>query len=180
MKSNQFFSGIALVGLAASVTAGSMYVSVSASSQQETPVGAEGVAPEAGDPTSAQAVVEQVAKSINQPLAPEEVIHSRSHDVVLDSSGAFSGKLSSLTAGAESTVASGITVKVVQEGSETGKATTDEHGNFEIGGLKPGVAALLAYGDNSFLLYGVNLVASDRCGFCRSFRSRSWNCQTVD
>ena len=161
MKSNQFFSGIALVGLAASVTAGSMYVSVSASSQQETPVGAAGVAPEAGDATSAQAVVEEVAKSMNQPLAPEEVIHSRSHDVVLDASGAFSGKLSSLTSGAESTVASGITVKVVQEGSETGKATTDEEGNFEISGLKPGVAALLAYSDNSFLLYGVNLVASD-------------------
>jgi hypothetical protein len=161
MKSNQFFSGIALVGLAASVTAGSMYVSVSASSQQETPVGAEGVAPQAGDPISAEAVVEEVAKSINQPLAPEEVIHSRSHDVLLDASGAFSGKLSAITSGAESNVASGITVKVVQEGAEAGRATTDEDGNFEISGLKPGVAALLAYGDNSFLLYGINLVASD-------------------
>ena len=124
MKSNQFFSGIALVGLAASVTAGSMYVSLSASSQQETPVGAEGVAPEAGDLTTAEAVVEDVAKSINQPLAPEQVIHSRSHDVVLDASGAFSGKLSAVTSGAESTVASGVTVKVIQEGSETGKATS--------------------------------------------------------
>jgi hypothetical protein len=161
MKSNQFFSGIALVGLAASVTAGSMYVSVSASSQQEAPVGAAGVAPEAGDAASAQAVVEQVAKSINQPLAPEEVIHSRSHDVVLDASGGFSGKLSAVTSGAESTVASGLTVKVVQEGSEAGIATTDEQGNFQINGLKPGVAALLAYGDDSFLLYGINLVASD-------------------
>jgi hypothetical protein len=161
MKSNQFFSGIALVGLAASVTAGSMYVSVSASSQQETPVGAEGVAPQAGDPISAQAVVEEVAKSINQPLAPEEVIHSRSHDVLLDASGAFSGKLSAITSGAESNVASGITVKVVQEGAEAGRATTDEQGNFQISGLKPGVVALLAYGDNSFLLYGINLVASD-------------------
>jgi hypothetical protein len=106
-------------------------------------------------------VVEEVAKSINQPLAPEEVIHSRSHDVLLDASGAFSGKLSAITSGAESNVASGITVKVVQEGAEAGRATTDEDGNFEISGLKPGVAALLAYGDNSFLLYGINLVASD-------------------
>lgn len=161
MKSNQFFSGIALVGLAASVTAGSMYVSVSASSQQETPVGAEGVAPDAGGLTSAQAVVEEVAKSINQPLAPEELIHTRSHDVVLDASGAFSGKLSAIKSGTESTVASGVTVKVVQEGSEAGRATTDEQGNFQISGLKPGVAALLAYGDDSFLLYGINLVASD-------------------
>lgn len=161
MKSNQFFSGIALVGLAASVTAGSMYVSLSASSQQETPVGGDVVASEAGDATAAKAVVEKVAKSINQPLAPEEVIHSRSHDVVLDASGAFSGKLSAINSNAESTVAPGTTVKVIQEGAETGKATTDDQGNFQISGLKPGVAALLAYSDNSFMLYGINLVESD-------------------
>jgi hypothetical protein len=161
MKSNQFFSGIALVGLAASVTAGSMYVSLSASSQQETPVGAEDVVPNVENPTTAETVVEDVAKSISQPLAPDQVIHSSSHDVVLDASGAFSGKLSTITSGTESTVASGITVKVVQGGSEVGKAITDEQGNFKISGLKPGVAALLAYGDDSFLLYGINLVPSD-------------------
>ena len=161
MKSNQFFSGIALVGLAASVTAGSMYVSLSASSQQETPVGGGDVVPEAEKPTTAETVVEAVAKSINQPLAPEQVIHSRSHDVVLDASGAFSGKLSAFTSGSESDAASGITVKVIQDGSETGKATTDEQGNFQISGLKPGVAALLAYGDNSFMLSGINLVEAD-------------------
>jgi len=93
MKSNQFFSGIALVGLAASVTAGSMYVSLSASSQQETPVGAEDVVPNVENPTTSETVVEAVAKSINQPLAPEQVIHSRSHDVVLDASGAFFGEI---------------------------------------------------------------------------------------
>jgi hypothetical protein len=161
MKSNQFFSGIALVGLAASVTAGSMYVSLSASSQQETPVGAEDVLPNVKNPTNAETVVEDVARSINQPLAPDQVIHSRSHDVVLDASGAFSGKLSTISSGSESAMASGITVKVIQDGAETGKATTDEQGNFLINGLKPGVAALLAYGDNSFLLYGINLVPSD-------------------
>ena len=161
MKSNQFFSGVALVGLAASVTAGSMYVSLSASSQQETPVGAEDVVPNVENPTTAETAVEDVAKSISQPLAPDQVIHSSSHDVVLDASGAFSGKLSTITSGTESTVASGITVKVVQGGSEVGKAITDEQGNFKISGLKPGVAALLAYGDDSFLLYGINLVPSD-------------------
>ena len=159
MKSNQFFSGIALVGLAASVTAGSMYVSLSASSHQETPVGGGDIVPKAENPTTAETVVEDVAKSIKQPLAPEQVIHSRSHDVVLDASGAFSGKLSALTSGTKA--ASGITVKVIQEGSETGKATTDEKGNFLISGLRPGVAGLLAYSDSSFMLYGINLVESD-------------------
>ena len=160
MKSNQFFSGIALVGLAASVTAGSMYVSLSASSQQETPVGAEDVLPNVKNPTPAE-TVEDVVESINQPLAPDQVIHSSSHDVVLDALGAFSGRLSTITSGTESTLASGITVKVVQGGSEVGKTSTDEQGNFKISGLKPGVAALLAYGDDSFLLYGINLVPSD-------------------
>ena len=89
------------------------------------------------------------------------MIHSRSHDVVLDASGAFSGKLSAFTSGSESGAASGITVKVIQDGAETGKATTDEKGNFQIIGLKPGVAALLAYGDNSFMLSGINLVEAD-------------------
>ena len=161
MKSNQFFSGIALVGLAASVTAGSMYVSLSAASQQEPPADLEGAVPGADNPTNAQAVVENVAKSINQPLAPDQIIHSRSHDVVLDASGAFSGKLSAFNSGSETIAATGITVKVVQDGVETGKAVTDEKGDFLIGGLKPGVAALLAYGENGFLLFGVNLVATD-------------------
>lgn len=160
MKSNQFFSGIALVGLAASVTAGSMYVSLSASSQQETPVDA-GVAPGVENQTTAEAVVEDVAKTINESLSPDQVIHSRSHDVVLDASGAFSGRLSSIISASESAVAAGVSVKVIQDGVEVGSATTDEQGNFLIAGLKPGVVALLAYGENSFLLFGINLVASD-------------------
>ena len=161
MKSNQFFSGIALVGLAASVTAGSMYVSLSAASQQEAAVEAEGVVADVGDPAAAQAVVEEVAKSINQPLAPDQVIHSRSHDVVLDASGAFSGKLSAYGLGFEARAAKGVTVKVIQEGVESGKAITDDQGNFLIAGLNPGVAALLAYSESGFMLYGINLVAAD-------------------
>ena len=161
MKSNQFFSGIALVGLAASVTAGSMYVSLSAASQQEAAVEAEGVVADVGDPAAAQAVVEEVAKSINQPLAPDQVIHSRSHDVVLDASGAFSGKLSAYGLGFEARAAKGVTVKVIQEGVESGKAITDDQGNFLIAGLNPGVAALLAYSESGFMLYGIKLVATN-------------------
>ena len=161
MKSNQFFSGIALVGLAASVTAGSMYVSLSAASPQESPVEAEGLVAEGGNQAAAQAVVEDVAKSIQQPLAPDQVIHSRSHDVVLDASGAFSGKLSAYGSGSEAAAAKGVSVKVIQEGVESGKASTDDQGNFLIAGLKPGVAALLAYSENGFMLYGINLVAAD-------------------
>lgn len=161
MKSNQFFSGIALVGLAASVTAGSMYVSLSASSQQETLLGQENAVPQVENVATLESVVEDVAESMNQPLAPDQVIHSRSHDVVLDGSGGFAGKLSIITSGSESTVAAGVTVKVIQDGVESGKAMTNDEGDFLISGLKPGVAALLAYGENSFLLYGINLVASD-------------------
>jgi len=161
MKSNQFFSGIALVGLAASVTAGSMYVSVSASSQQETPVGAEGLTPEAVGPTSAETVVEAVAKSINQPLAPDQLVSSRSQDVVLDGSGSFAGRLFSLRSGGVSDPAAEYVVKVIQGGSAVAEAKTDSAGRFNVSGLKPGVAGLLAFSDSGFLLFGVRLIATD-------------------
>lgn len=118
MKSNQFFSGIALVGLAASVTAGSMYVTIAAAQQADSPVGST----EDASSSVPEAVVVQAASALERALAPDQVIHSRSHAVVLDSEGAFSGKLSGHFSGAEFTAASGMTVKVIQGGMEAGKA----------------------------------------------------------
>jgi hypothetical protein len=157
MKSNQFFSGIALVGLAASVTAGSMYVSLSASSQQETPLGAEDVVLGAENPSA----LEGAAKSVNEPLAPDQVISSRSQDVVLDTSGSFAGRLFSLRSGGVSDPAAEYTVKVIQGGSAVAEAKTDSAGRFAVTGLKPGVAGLLAFSDSGFLLFGVRLIATD-------------------
>ncbi len=157
MKSNQFFSGIALVGLAASVTAGSMYVTISAAQQQDAQVGSA----EDASASAPESVVVQAGGSLERTLAPDQVIHSRSHAVVLDSEGAFSGRLSGHFSGADITAASGMTVKVIQGGMEVGKAMTDDQGGFRITGLKPGVAAMLSYGENGFLLYGINLVASE-------------------
>ena len=157
MKSNQFFSGIALVGLAASVTAGSMYASLSASSQEETPIGVVEGVPVAENP----AVVEGVGESLNEPLAPDQVINTRSQDVVLDASGSFAGRLFSLRTGGVSDPAAEYIVKVIQNGSAVAEAKTDSTGRFNVTGLKPGVAGLLAFSDSGFLLFGVRLVASD-------------------
>lgn len=157
MKSNQFFSGIALVGLAASVTAGSMYASLSASSQEETPVGVVEGVPVAEN----SAVAEGVGKSLNEPLAPDQVINTRSQDVVLDASGSFTGRLFSLRTGGVSDPAAEYMVKVIQNGSAVVEAKTDSAGRFNVTGLKPGVAGLLAFSDTGFLLFGVRLVASD-------------------
>jgi hypothetical protein len=134
-----------------------MYVTISAAQQQDSPVGSA----EDASTSAPESAVVKAGGSLERALAPDQVIHSRSHAVVLDSEGAFSGRLSGHFSGADITAASGMTVKVIQGGMEVGKAITDDQGGFRITGLKPGVAAMLSYGENGFLLYGINLVASE-------------------
>lgn len=153
MKSTKFMFTFAVFGLAASVTAGSVYVTARAGAQQE-------VEEVVNEVEAASAVVE-VSGAISTPLAPEQVISNRSQDIFLDAAGGFSGRLSRL-AGKDNTLpSSGVTVKVVQDGVAVGEATTNDDGVFSFTGLKPGVAALLSYSEDSFLLFGLRLVEPD-------------------
>lgn len=160
MKFTQFVSTFAALGLAAVVTAGSMYMSVSGSIQQDS----EEIAPVAevdAEGRLASEIAAEVAEAMNEPLAPEKLISNRSHDIVLGTEGNFSGRLTALARQDGSVPASGMTVKVVQGGVVAGEVKTNSEGVFSFKGLKPGVAAVLGYGDDSFLLYGIRLVASD-------------------
>lgn len=162
MKSTQLLSTLAVMGLAASVTVGSMYVTVRAAAQQEAEIPPAPAVDVIVDQSGLTDVVAEVVQAMNAPLSPEEVIHDRSHDIVIDANGSFSGRLSMLAGSDISAAAAGagVVVKVVQDGIATGEVETNSEGVFTFSGLKPGVAALLAYGEDSFLLYGIRLVAA--------------------
>ena len=140
--------------LAVSVTAGSLYVTVKAASQQE------------GDaflalPEPAQESVQAVAVSTtveDEVLDPSAVLHDRQHSITLDENGGFSGRLSSLTKpDGNLASASGMNVKVVRAGRVVASTSTNDDGSFAVSGLSGGVVALLATGSKGLLIYSVNL-----------------------
>lgn len=159
MKSMQFLSTFAVLGLAASVTAGSMYVTVRAAAQQEEAAVAD-VEDAALAPT-AEAIAEQIADEMNAPLAPDAIISNRSEDIVLDETGSFDGRLGAYASGNQTVAASDMSVQIIQDGVSNATTTTDKNGAFRFKGLKPGVAAVLASSENGFMLIGVRLVAAD-------------------
>ncbi len=158
MKFNQYLAMFAVMGLAASVTAGSMYVTLRASAQQENPLVSE---VQAGAVPELEADLAAIANPSTQPLPPEEIVSDRTEDVVLDASGSFSGHL--FVAGTESGSASaaGCIVKVLAGGEVVAVTKTDADGNFSVTGLKPGVAGLLAYTNKSLLMVGMRLIAEN-------------------
>ena len=159
MKSMQFLSTFAVLSLAASVTAGSMYVTVRAAAQQEEAAVAN-VEDAALAPT-AEAIAEQIADEMNAPLAPDAIISNRSEDIVLDETGSFGGRLGAYASGNQTVAASDMSVQIIQDGVSNATTTTDKNGAFRFKGLKPGVAAVLASSENGFMLIGVRLVAAD-------------------
>ena len=160
MKSTQFLSTFAVLGLAASVTTGSMYVTVRAAAQQEEDAVTTGAQDPALAPT-AEAIADQVEEAMNAPLAPDAIISDRSEDIVLDETGSFEGRLAAYSSGHQTVAASNMTVQIIQNGVSDAITTTDSNGAFKFKGLQPGVAAVLASGENGFMLFGVRLVAAD-------------------
>lgn len=153
MKISQTVPALVL-GLAATVTAGSVYITVQAAQQQADAIPLPTIMDE-DVPTAME-----VAPAGNM-AAAEDVMHSRGHYLAIDASGTLNGRLLTLDSyGAEG--AGGLTVKIIKDGSEIVRTTTDSDGTFTATGLTDGTVALLAYGADQFLLYAVNLRRDDQ------------------
>ncbi|MFM7056586.1 MAG: hypothetical protein ACKO2P_06650 [Planctomycetota bacterium] len=91
-------------------------------------------------------------------LAPEELNQSRSHDVVLDANGGFTGRLLSVT-GEGLIPAADMKVKLLSRGQALAETSTAADGTFSVSGLKPGqVVAIFANGPSGLIVYGVRTV----------------------
>lgn len=88
-------------------------------------------------------------------LAPEEFNQTRSHDLVLDADGGFTGRLLSVsTDGLVPAV--GMKVKVLSRGQVLAETSTGDDGTYSAKGLKPGqVVAIFASGPSGFIAYSV-------------------------
>jgi hypothetical protein len=136
-----------MLGLAATVTAGSVYVTVQAAAQQGSD--AILVPLESNEPSE---IAEQVAA---------DVLRDRGHYLAIDDNGAFTGRLLSLNpSGTEA--AGGLTVKLIKDGNVVAQTVTGNDGTFNVQGLSEGTIALLAYNSDHFLLYAVNLRRVDQ------------------
>lgn len=164
MKPLQFPSRFAVLGLAASITASSMYVTVHAGVQQ--------------DEQAAQAFVDGAAEKISAPandaqvaptpadagapataLDPDNVRSDRQQQIVLDAQGSFTGRLIALGGG--DAPATGYTVKVLSNGAVKGVGRTDDQGRFSISGLTPCVGGIMAYSPDGIMLFGVRFSAPE-------------------
>lgn len=159
MKTLRFISTFFMLSLAAVVTAGSMYVTVSAAVQQEstdftappkttpvqnTPGVADGVAPD----------LEAAIESLDAALDKTQILSDRQHHVILDEKGGFAGRLSSLSNAAGAKVpAANLKVTLAHHGSEVSSTVTDADGRFSFTGLPEGVVAIWAEGENSLMLF---------------------------
>jgi hypothetical protein len=91
-------------------------------------------------------------------LAPEELNQTRSHDVVLDANGGFTGRL--LIVSSDGLKPAGnMQVRLLSRGQKLAETSTAEDGTFSATGLKPGqVVAIFASGPEGFIVYGVRTV----------------------
>lgn len=164
MKPFRFSSTFAVLGLAASLTVSSMYVTVQAGVQQDEQAAQEFVE-KADEQSSTPATDVQVAPTpadagVPAPaLSPEDIRSDRQQQIVLDAEGSFTGRLIALGGG--DAPAPGYTVKVLSKGEVKGVAKTDEEGRFKISGVTPGVGGILAYSADGLLLFGVRFSAPE-------------------
>lgn len=148
MSVKSVFSAATVLGLAASVTAGSMYVTSNAAVNQEAA---------ATDEVATTPVAPEVSER-PAPLAPDKVRHERSQQIVLDAQGGFAGQLFAMS-GADTTVPGAeLSVRILQDGALVAETTTDATGRFAVTGLKPGVIGIIARGKAGLLLFGADLV----------------------
>lgn len=137
-----------MLGLAATVTAGSVYVTVQASTQQDSEV------------TPLPAPASDAAFAANDGLevmtASSAVSRNETNVLTIDGAGTLTGRLVDLNASGGGSAA-GLTVKIIKNGVEVGRTATDAGGTFTVTGLTAGPVAFLAYSADQFLLYGANL-----------------------
>lgn len=163
MKAFKFLSTAFVLAVATTVTAGSMYITVRASAQQQDSAVSD-VATPVHDAAPVDPVVDEISvvPSVHAPLPPDQVRHDRSNDIILDAEGGFFGRLSSIVpADGAHNAASQYTVKVLQRGGVIGTTTTDSEGRFDFTELEPGVSGILAFSETGLMLFGVRLVAPD-------------------
>ena len=164
MKPFRFSSTFAVLGLAASITVSSMYVTVQAGVQQDEQTAQEFVE-KADEQSSTPATDVQVAPTpvdagVPAPaLAPEDIRSDRQQQIVLDAEGSFTGRLIALGGG--DAPAPGYTVKVLSKGEVKGVAKTDEEGRFAVSGVTPGVGGILAYSADGIMMFGVRFSAPE-------------------
>lgn len=159
MKFTQIFSTIAALSAAASITVGALFVASGTGTTQQDAETANGSSVDAE--AEAKALAERVARSFRDPLTPDQLISDRSHDIVLDAKGGFSGHLTTFASDGTPIDASETLVKVVVDGEVAAVVRTNAAGVFSVSGLKPAVAAIYAANKSSFVLTGVRLVSAD-------------------
>lgn len=164
MKPFRFSSTFAVLGLAASLTVSSMYVTVQAGVQQDEQAAQEFVEKADEQPstpaTDVQFAPAPVDAGVPAPaLAPEDIRSDRQQQIVLDAEGSFTGRLIALGGG--DAPAPGYTVKVLSKGEVKGVAKTDEEGRFAVSGVTPGVGGILAYSADGIMLFGVRFTAPE-------------------
>ncbi len=166
MKYFKFLSTALVMAVATTVTAGSMYITVRAAVQQQDTAAFNAVSPiqvpTLEDPAIPAVDEISVVPAVRAPLPPDQVLHDRSNDIILDAEGGFFGRLTSITpVDGTPSAASQYTVKVLQRGGVIGTTTTDSEGRFDFTELEPGVSGILAFSETGLMLFGVRLVAAD-------------------
>lgn len=154
MKTLRFISTIAMLALATVVTAGSMYVTVSAAAQQEAPAVVQDV------PVAPEVIpgLDAAIAGLEPALDKTQILRGYQSHVILDANGGFNGRLSSLrNVNGEQVPAANLQVRLAQHGAVIGSTTTDANGRFSFTGLPGGVVAIWAEGENSLMLFSVVL-----------------------
>ena len=155
MQRIQLLSNVLMLAITAFVTIGSLYISLEAASQQ-------GVDLDAPDSTMPSDLVTGITAQSNggAALGDNLLRADRSHDVILDGTGSFSGHLVPANESLGTTVGQ-FTVGIVQNGFVARHTQTDDEGQFSFSGLNPGVGGLFAFNDSAFLLFGMRLIGED-------------------
>lgn len=164
MKTLRFISTFCMLALATVVTAGSLYVTVSAATQQDS---AEViVAPQEAvavlDDATLDLAVDAAIERMDSALDKTQILRDYQSHVILDANGGFTGRLSSLGGvDGEQVPARDLQVRLAQHGAVIGSTTTDANGRFSFTGLGEGVVAIWAEGDSTLMLFSIALFAQD-------------------
>jgi len=168
MKTLRFISTIAMLALATVVTAGSMYVTVAAATQQESAglqvepsVTALQDTPPATDDLPVPGLDAAIA-GIGPALDKTQILRDQQSHIILDENGGFNGRLSSMrNPDGEQVPAANLNVMLARHGAVIGSTKTDAAGRFSFADLPEGVVAIWAEGEDSLLLFSCVLFGKD-------------------
>lgn len=157
MQKIQLLPNVLMLTIAALATIGGWFISLEAASQQELNLHAP-VSTTLSD--SIAGMTTEASQGNGVALLDRSLIHTgRSHDVILDAVGSFSGHLVVATE-VLGTKTEKFAVGILQNGVVANQTQTDEEGHFSFSGLSPGVGGLFAFNDTAFLLFGVRLTSN--------------------